>query len=150
MTTGGETKSCRCAVRLAAGEDGNHALLNYLEREGLSDAARYAPKDDDELDVALCAGRFDRVVFADLDSLCAAVWKDHAHLDRWSAADVRIDLAVPPPAAADWRDICTEVFGSLARHRRRRRRVQIIAAVILSALALLAVAVLLWVIPPAR
>lgn len=141
----------RCAVRLAGDGESNRALADRLLRQGLSGAVRFASKDDDELDAQLCAGRFDRVVFPDLDALLEAVWNHHAHLDRWAAAGVRIDLAVPPGGeASDWRALIGSVYESLARHRRRLRRRQIAAALVLSVLALLAVAVLLWLIPPAR
>ena len=151
MNSGRPLESRRCVVRLAASEDGSQALTDYLQREGLSDAVRFAPQDDDELDVELSAGRFGRVVFADLDSLLTAVWNNHANLDRWAAAGVRIDLAVSPTGNdSDWRTIVMGAYDSLARHRRRRRRAQVIAAVILSVLAILAVAALLWIIPPAK
>lgn len=137
-----------CAVREATNDDERRALTQYFGGPPPADVVTFAPKDDDDLDAELCAGRFGRVVFAGLDALLTAVWKHHAQIDRWTAAGVRIDLAVPPAEdPADWRSFLTCTYASLSRHRRQQRRRQIIAAAILSALALLAIAAFLFTVP---
>ena len=46
MESGKPLESRRCAVRLAANDEGDRALADYVERQGLSDAVRFAPQDD--------------------------------------------------------------------------------------------------------
>jgi hypothetical protein len=139
-----------CAVRLATNDEEQRALDDYLDRHGPAHVVEFAAKDDDDLDAELCAGRFDRVVFADLNALLSAIWKDHAHVDRWVDAGVSIELATPPPGdSSAWQAGVLHMFASLTRWRRQQRRRQIIAAVILSALALVALAVLFYLVSPA-
>lgn len=141
----------RIAVRSGHDRDSTAALDAYLSAQGLASARRFEPKDDDDLNDALCAGQFDQVIFANLDALFQTVWTGHGELDRWESAGVRIELASPPNGEADtWRSTADATYQSHARWRRHRRRGQIIAACILSALAIVAVAVLFLVIPPAK
>ncbi len=159
METGSASRRGGCAVRTASIDDQRLALSAYLDRQDCSEAVEFAPKDDDELDAALCAGGFDRVVFADLDALLTMVWKGHGQVDRWNAVGVRIELATPPTPPAspapttDAHDDCARFVGvmydSLARWRKQRRRGQVIAAVVLSALALLALTLLFCLVPVA-
>lgn len=126
-------------------------LDDYLRRVAPPSVERFLPKDDDELNDALCVGRFDRVVFADLADLMEAVWKGEAQLERWAAAGVRIEVACPPTQEPDaWRNVIDATYDSLCRWRKRERRRQSIAAAILSAIALIAMGVLFFLIPPPR
>jgi hypothetical protein len=107
---------------------------------------------DDGLDGEVCSGRFERVVFADLDALLTAIWDDHVHIDRWLAAGVRLELAEPPADVdgAAWRTLVVQVCASLSRWRIRQRRRRIIAATILSIVTLAALAALLLLGRPAH
>ncbi len=148
-----ESSSAATRVTVRAGHDREStAVLDaYLSARGLATARRFEPKDDDDLNDALCAGEFDRVVFANLDALFQTVWTGHGELDRWKSAGVRIELASPPDGEPNgWRATVDATYQSHARWRRNRRRGQIIAACILSVLAIAAIAVLFLVIPPAQ
>lgn len=138
-----------CAVRMPREPKDAAVLENYLTQHGIKDAVRYLPKDDDELNQALCAGRHRCVIFLDLAALFEPVWKELAELDRWRAAGVEIELARPPEGdAGAWRASVAEVCASLTLWRRAERRRKIVAATLLSALAIASVAALLWLVPP--
>ncbi len=139
----------RAAVRQADSEAARAALGRYLEQRGLRELPQFAPEDDDELDAAVRDGRYDRVVFADLDALLTAMFKGDIRLGRWMELGVRIELA-EDPEDANWSAFVRQAQASLARWRRGQRRRQIVACAILSAIALLAIASLLLLIPPAK
>ncbi len=104
-----------CAVRSAANDDEARALNRYFNSHPSTGVVYFAPKDADALDDDLCAGRFQRVVFARLDALLTAIWTGHAHLDRWIAAGVQIELADPPSEAIpSWLEFVTATYASLA------------------------------------
>jgi hypothetical protein len=110
-----------------------------------SHAVEFLPKDDDELNQLACAGRFHTIIYASLNDLLNAIWKGDADWSAWRRANIQIDLAeVPELAAADWRHFVDEMYGSLEEWRKADRRRTIIAAVVLSILALVATACLLW------
>ena len=140
----------RCAVRLPVGKADLISLDRYLEHLGLSDAARFLPKDDDDLDTAICAGRFDRVVFSSLDDLLTTIWNGDARIDQWREMGIKVDIAAGDAANGTGFEHICEMYASLEQWRARRRRRQIIASVILSTVALLAMAVLFYLVPPAR
>jgi hypothetical protein len=152
MANQDEIPQARCAVRAASDAHERQALAACAARVGHSAATEFAPRDDEELDEALCAGRFRQVIFADLDALLTMVWKSQARVERWIDAGVRIELAQPPDAAAEgaWLPVVLATCQSLGRWRRAQRLRKLVAAVVLSVLALAAAAVLLLLIPPAR
>ena len=144
------------AVRTAADKREREAIDGWLAGHAGVEIVEFAPKDDDDLDDALCGGRFDRVLFADLEALLATIWKGHARVDIWDAAGVRIELAQAPSASdgagdgkddPSWRVFVSRTYASLTLWRRRQRRRQITAAAILSALALAAMWVLFSFVP---
>lgn len=140
-----------CAVRLSTREAEQRAIDQYLEANGVTEVARFPPRDDHELNEAICSGRFGRVIFSDLDALLTVVWKGHAELDRWGETGVRIELVESGPIdSAHWLDLIQSCYKSLVRWRRQQRRRQVIAAVILSVLGLLSMLVLFLLIPPAK
>jgi hypothetical protein len=135
----------RTAVRLPDSPAQRPALNRFIEASGLTDCVEFLPKDDDELNALACDGRFHRIVFANLDDLLTAVWKGDADWRSWRAAGVRIELAdVPPHLAHDWLVFVDRMYANLDAWRRQARRRQIVAALILSVLALVAAAVLLF------
>lgn len=145
MTTDSLKATQRCAVRQAETDAGRRAIAAHLSRNGLSGTVEFAPKDDDELDQALQAGRFDRAVFCDLDAALNMLWKEKAAFGQWRAAGVQVELA--DSSGGRGGDVMAQlvVIGeSHSRWQRRQIRRQVIAAVILSTAALLALAGLLW------
>ncbi|MCG8408075.1 MAG: hypothetical protein MI923_22985 [Phycisphaerales bacterium] len=138
----------RCAVRLADSETDMQVMNAYLEANELAEAVRFLSKDDDDLNADVCAGHFEQVVFFDLDALLSAIWKDDIEIDRWLALKVRIDLA-SVPGTADWHNLLPIVADSFKHWQGRQRRRQIIASIILSVIALAALAILFFLIPPA-
>lgn len=124
------------------------AMDAYLATHPPGELTYFLPKDDDELNNALSEGRFQRVIFADWDALMEPIWKGEAKIDAWRRAGVRIDLVTPPiddPAA--WRGLLDRTYESLTAWRRQQARRQTIAAVILSTLALAALAILFNLLP---
>jgi hypothetical protein len=134
------------AVRAASDPDEERSLAAFWARTGRRTVVQFAPRDDEDLDLALCAGRFGCVLFADLNALLTMVWKSQAQVNRWIEAGVRIELAEPPPAGNDgsWVPVVEAVCDSLCRWRRAQRVRKLVAAVVLSVLALAAAAILLW------
>lgn len=125
-------------------------MAAYVGPVAWETATKFLPKDDDELNAGLCAGRFARVVFGSLDSLFEMIWKEQADLEQWRTAGVEIELASPPEGGTQWRPLAANVYKSYSDWRSAQRRRQIVAAIILSAAALMAMAVLFSFIPPAK
>jgi len=145
MTTQPSPTAPRCAVRQAETDAGRRAIAAHLSRHGLAATTEFAPKDDDELDLALSSGRFDVVVFHDLDAALNMLWKEKAAFDRWQAAGVRVELAQAPEGRSEGLLAELAAVGrSHARWRRRQARREIVAGAVLSGGALLALAGLLW------
>lgn len=141
----------RCAARRAADPEGDRRLRADLDARQGWRAEYFLPKDDDEMNTALAAGRFRHAAFLNLDALWEAVWKGEADLDAWEAAGVEIHVVEPPAADRDaWRGCVRETYRSLKKWRTANRRRQIVAAVVLSLLALAAMAALLSITPPVR
>ena len=146
MTRQGEP---RVAVRLPDDAAKRQAITAYLRSNGLDTAKRFAEKDDDELNAAVDSGEFERVIFTDLSDLLVTIWKGETQWDRWRSSGIEVIL-VNPPRAADWLIVVDETYAGLNAWRLVRRRRQTIAAVILSIVALAAMAVLFYLLPPPR
>ena len=143
-----EVVPSRTAVRDGADAGDEAALASFHAATDERDVVRFAHKDTADLNDALCAGGFERVVFARLDDLLTVIWNGDAELHRWESAGVRIEVAAPPAADPDgWRAVLDETYDSYARWQRNHKRNQICAACILSLLALAALAVLFLLIP---
>ena len=125
-------------------------IAGYLELVDTTRLVRFTPYHDDRLDAQVRAGRFARVVFADLDALLAAVWKGHVHLDAWLESDVTIELIDPSISAQSLRDTIAQVYASFTRFQDQHRRRRVIAAIILSVLVLAGMAAMIWIIPVSR
>jgi len=141
-STGVQQSRGQLAARRASDAAGQDALQRYLSMRSEGEPAWFEIKDDDELNSELSAGRFATVLFADLDALWEMVWKNHADLDRWDAAGVKIELA-RPPSASEWQALIRDAHASLSRHRAKQSRRQTIAATILSLVAVASLAALL-------
>lgn len=136
------------AVRRGENPTESAVLASYIESAGASEARFFSPEDCADFNDALCSGRFDRAIFVDLGALLTAIWSGHAKIDRWKAGGVTIELANPPEGGAgSWREYVDATYDSYTRWCRGQRRNQIVAACVLSALALAAVIVLFTLIP---
>ncbi len=141
----------RVAVRLAADLDRSANLERHLAGMAADEIVRFDPKDADEMNDALNAGRFDRAVFERMEDLLDAIWDERADIARWRRWGVRIDFVSPPCADShECQQIVDLVSTGFCEWRRRRLRRQVIVACVLSALAVLAIGVLFQLIPPAR
>jgi hypothetical protein len=138
------------AIRLPARESEHSALAAFVGPVAWETAAKFLPKDDDELNAKLSAGAYTRVIFENLDSLYEMIWKEQADLDRWRSVGVEIDLASPPEGGTQWRPLVSDLSHCYLNWRSAQRKRQIVAAIILSATALLAMAVLFFMIPSVR
>jgi hypothetical protein len=135
----------QAAVRLPESKDGRRQAREFVARNALGDAVAFLPKDDDELNELACRGRFHTIVFASLGDLLTAIWKGDADWTTWRRSGIRIELAEDPEfSPGDWRRFIDELHASLERWRASDRRRKIIAAVILSVVALLAAACVLF------
>lgn len=137
------------AVRVPDDAANRQKITAYLQFQGLDSAKRFAEKDDDELNAAILAGDYKQVIFANLDELLITIWKGETQWDRWRSSGIEVIL-VNPPDAADWLSVVDAAYASLHGWRSIRRRRQIIAAVILSIIALAAMFVLFYWVPPPR
>jgi hypothetical protein len=122
----------------------------YVARHQQPQLVRFAPYNDDRLDAQARAGRFERVVFANLDALLTPVWKGYLHLDAWLEENVTIDLIDSPLPPDQLRELLAQLAASHKRFQREHRRRQTIAAAILSVMALIAMAAMLWILPAMR
>jgi hypothetical protein len=145
MAAGGKRQPGRCAVRKASGSTHDQALRDYLARQSIVAVSVFSPHDDDELDEKARAGHFDRVIFVDVESLLDCAWKGYIPYRQWRKAGATVDLVMSPAEASHdpsgWiESICTGV--EIVRRRDRRR--QTVGAVVLSIVALVAMAALLF------
>ncbi len=67
-------------------------MESFLSISGATQAVRFAPKDNDDLNSDLLAGRFDRVIFASREDLLEAIWDGDADLAGWKSRGVRIEV----------------------------------------------------------
>jgi hypothetical protein len=144
------TGKSRCAACLPSSEADRRDFERYLRENHLADAVRFLSKDRDDLDAQVTARDFDRVVFFDLQNLLTMMWDHEPKIDEWGASGVRIELVRPEiNNSTDWLTLANIVHGSLGRWRKRHRRRRVIAAALLSLIALAAIATLLWTVPAA-
>jgi len=137
------------AVRLPTQSQLIDILEKYLATRGWTAAERFLPKDDDELNDRLCRGEFAAVVFAVPEDAMRMIWSGHGSVGRWhageNAAKVEICFASGDVGGeVDWPEHLRRIERSFAEWESGRRRRQVIAGSILTAVALVAMAVLLW------
>jgi len=137
-----EEAESKCAVRLPGRSFDLGPVDVYLRANGISDARRFAAKDDDELNDAVCAGDIRRVVFTGVEELLEAIWIGHVRYSRWMELGVQVDVVHPPQGG--WKEWAMVTAGSFERYRRGLRVRQIVAATVLSLLALGGIAAVLW------
>lgn len=139
-----------CAVRKPDDARKLVQVESFIREAGTSSLKWYLSKDDDELNAAICTGAHSRVVFADLDELLITIWKAETNWHDWRKANVRIELAMQPANPENWVSLVDEMYSSLLKWRNQRRKRLIVAGAILSIIALWAMSILLFLIPPPR
>ena len=116
------------------------AMEAHLRSENLPDAEWFAPLDVDDVDEAVCAGRVGRVVFTNLSGLLDAIWDEEVQFDRWLSAGAAVSFVDSPEAEST----AAVVFESWRKWSRRHRRRQVVAGIILGAIALATAFLLMW------
>lgn len=141
-------KSAKVAVRLPRSEVHRDQLEQFVASRGWTTAERFLPKDDDELNDRLCRGEFEIVAFAAPEYAMEMIWAGHGNVCAWhskaDAAPFEICFAFGANIEANWYNALRRIEISFAGYERLRRRRQTIAGCILTAVALLAMGVLLW------
>ena len=147
----GGRNSTRCAIRTSRPAERDRVLVDYLARHAIDGVCEFAPHDDDELDEKVQAGHFDRVVFSDIEALLECAWKGYLPYRQWRDAGATIDLATLPAGGPEnlqaWLEAICEAVAGVRKHERRR---QTIGALILSIVALAAMAALFFASSLAR
>lgn len=136
----------KVAVRQPANESYAEKIQTYLRSRGWTAVERYLPKDDDELNDRLCRGQFAAVVFAVPEDVMDMIWSGHGAVSRWhaGAGPVEMCFAAETSAGNDWPIVLRRTEASFSAWETGRRRRQVIAGSILSAIALVAMGLLLW------
>lgn len=137
------------AVRLSQNTTHSTQLDQFLGSRSWSNARRFLPKDDDELNDRLCRGEFEAVVFAHPEDALEMIWSGHGSVGLWNggARAVPFDMHFAIKAGctdAEWSERLRLVQQSYAAWEVERRRRQTIAGCILTAVALAAMGLLLW------
>lgn len=96
----------------------------------------FSPRDVDEVDAAARRGELRRVLFLQLDDLLEAVWQGEIDLIAWRARGVHVTYAEPRDGGAP--DFVTVLADNWQRWEARHRRRQIVAGLVLSAIAIAA------------
>lgn len=105
----------------------------YLAARGLT-ARWHAPRDLDDVDTAVGAGRLGHVVFLGWSDLLDGIWSGEVTYANWLSAGVKVDFVDAP---ADTRDAClAAVSQAWDRYRRTQRRRHTIAGLVLSIIAI--------------
>lgn len=104
----------------------------------------FAPRDLNDLEDAIEAGRFARVLFATPGDFLEAVWSGDIRPAEWRKAAVRVEFAAPVP-----NDVAAQVWAVVERYEAwhaRRRRAAIVSALILSGIAIAAAFGVIWAV----
>jgi len=106
----------------------------YLISQAYADTLWLQPRDVDEADDAVHQNRTRHVIFPNLGALLDAIWDEDIHFDRWLSAGIVVSFADPPSKEV----VPSIVYQSWQSWNRRHKRRQMIAGLILSAIAVLA------------
>ena len=118
-------------------------LRAYIAAHPATDVKWFAPRDLNDLEDAIEAGRFGRVLFAEPADFLEAVWSGDIKLQEWRIAGVRLEFAAPEhvglPVDPIWR--LAERF---EHWRAGRRRAKLVSCRVLSAIAIAAAFGVIW------
>ena len=117
-------------------------MKTFLEARGLTRTTWHAPRDLDDVDQDVRAGRLAHVVFVRPDDLLDGIFHGEVDFDRWRATGTRVEFALAPDSTTD--QTIEPAWRSWQQWRRRHRRRQIIGGTILSAVAIAAAFILVW------
>ena len=137
-----QSSSGHTAVICEPHGDNAAALEAYLRSRGLTDAEWFGPRDVDDVQRGLRAGTIRRVVLPGVSEFLNMLWDGVLDVELWLRADVCLELVESP---ADPAEYLRRIVGSWQRSQRARRRRQIVAGLVLSAVAALAAFALLAV-----
>jgi len=112
------------------------------DRKGADHAEWYSAFDLDQVDRAVRDGRVRRVTFDSLDQFLAGLWNGEIDAAAWLAAEVQVGF--DEPATVEQSALSRAVLTSWSAASRNNRRRQVIAGLILSAIAIAAAFVLNW------
>ena len=132
------------AVAVVSDRHGAEAGLieQRLAREGRS--ARWClPRDLDLVDGDVRDGRVSVVIFGQCADLLAGIWNGQVSFAAWRDSDVRVEFVESP--GQDTAALLVTVARAWTRYSRVQRRRRLIAGVILSLLAVVAVFALTWI-----
>ncbi len=130
------------AVVCDAGTGLSAQLEHFLAARGLAAAARYAPRDINDVERGIASGAIQHVVFATPTQLLELLWSAELDPDCWRRPELQIEFAsAADPAARE--GLPASLLAAWQQHRRRQRHARIVAGLILSILAIGAAFVLL-------
>ncbi len=117
---------------------GDARLQGWLAQRGLVDSHCFAPRDVNDLERAIDAGRIATIIFPTAADFLSLLWSEEIDLACWRRAGLRIEFASERgPADHAW---AAEILGRWEAHLTRLRRRRTIAGLILSAIAIAAAA----------
>lgn len=149
MTSASQNSGAKMvAVRLSGDSAVDGELARHLDEHPDCAYEKFAPKDDDELNQKLCDGEFAAVIYYDMNSALASLWKGHANFSAWRMAGVEIRFLHKPDG--DLLALLPGIQVSIEKWRTSNRRRQVLAAFILSGLTLAAMSMLFALLGPAR
>lgn len=115
-------------------------LAQWLEDRGYVDVRWADPRDVDEVERVIREGGAVQVVLPSADALLAAAWSGRITLDLWRNVTIEIADETPALSPAALRHVLMHWDAWRSADRAR----SLIAAVILSLLAILAASLVLW------
>ncbi len=115
------------------------ALCARVDARAPAEATWFAPRDLNDLEDAISAGRFGVVVFARPADFLEAVWSGDIRPALWRAAGVELEFAETEGGEWMW-----EIAGRYEAWRGRRRGAAMASCVVLSAVAAAAAFGLIW------
>jgi membrane protease YdiL (CAAX protease family) len=136
-------------VAMRAGRDAAEkaGLQRWADRHADAAIKCFEVREDADLADALNAGHHAVVVFASLDAALDFIWSRNAGLHVMAARGVRVELASPPDSPV-WESALPAVQTSYIQWHQRSKQRKLIAGIVLSLLALIAVFILFHLLPP--
>lgn len=147
----------RVAALLPTGDSSRDAFRNHVRRQFSPEAHFFHPKDQDELNDSLRNGRFDRVIFGSQEDLLNMIWNGHGDVGAWgergvelvvSRSDASTAESLPQTEVGEGDAVrLIDMAKCFERWSAAQRRRQVIAATILSLIAIAALTVLFTLKP---
>ncbi len=133
------------AVVCEPGSPDAAAIQTDLQAASVADVAWFAPRDADDLDEQVRAGRVQRVIFARADDFLTALWDRQIDAAAWTEGRVTISFANNPDAPTDLTPAAAKAVAvAWRRWTSVNRRRRIVAGIVLTLIAILTAFALLW------